>query len=173
MQAVPRSVGLCLLLLALAPWVASAYTSVDTEALIPEQRSWHAGRQGWFGGLTTHLTLFDAATAWLPSGEVSLGLDAGALMVARVGYDVGPLRFGQEVAWHRTPLNVITSMAMESRVSGDIVQLKLLSKNRLGFRLAPGSPHTAQVSLGLGALQAEINLKTAAPAWCTRMRTGR
>ena len=32
-QAAPRSLGLCLLLLALAPWVAAAYTSVNTEAL--------------------------------------------------------------------------------------------------------------------------------------------
>ena len=158
-QAVPRSVGFCLLLLALAPWVASAYTSVDTEALIPEQRSWHTGRQGWFGGLTTHLTLFDDVTAWLPSGEVSLDVDPGALTVARVGYDVGPLRFGQEIAWHRAPLNAISTMAMESEVSGDIGQLKLLSSNRLAFRLAPGSPHTAYVSLGLGALQAEIEFE--------------
>ena len=158
-QAVPRSAGFCLLLLALAPWVASAYTSVDTEALFPEQRSWHTGRQGWFGGLTTHLTLFDDVTAWLPSGEVSLDIDPGALTVARVGYDVGPLRFGQEVAWHRAPLNAISSMGMESGVSGDIAQLKLLSSNRLAFRLAPGSPHTAYVSLGLGASQTTIEFE--------------
>ena len=150
---------MCLLLLALAPWVASAYTSVDTEALFPEQQSWHAGRQGWFGGLTTHLTLFDEATAWLPTGEASLELDPGALVIAMAGYDVGPLRFGQEVAWHRAPLNAITSMGTESRVSGDIVQLKLLSRNRLALRLAPGSPHTAYVSLGLGAVQAEIEFE--------------
>ena len=77
-QAVPRSLGLCLLLLALAPWVASAYAPVDTEALFPRQPGWHAGRQGWFGGLATHLTLFDEATAWLPTGEASLELDPGA-----------------------------------------------------------------------------------------------
>lgn len=158
-QAVHRSVGLCLLLLALAPWVASPYTSVNTEALFPEQRRWHTGRQGWFGGLTTHLTLFDDVMAWLPSGEVSLDIDPGALMVARVGYDVGPLRFGQEVAWHRAPLNAISAMGMKSGVSGDIAQLKLLSRNRLAFRLSPGSPHTAYVSLGLGALQAEIEFE--------------
>ena len=62
-QAVPRRFGFGLLLPALAPWVASAYTSVDTEALFPEQRSWHSGREGRFGGLTTHLTLFYGVTA--------------------------------------------------------------------------------------------------------------
>ena len=74
-----------------------------------------------------------------------------------------PLRFGQEVAWHRAPLNAISSMGMESGVSGDIAQLKLLSRNRLAFRLAPGSPHTAYVSLGLGAFADDrSNLKTTA-----------
>ena len=158
-QAVARRVGFGLLLLALAPWVASAYTSVNTEALFPEQRSWHTGRQGWFGGLTTHLTLFDDVTAWLPSGEVSFDIGPGALMVARAGYDVGPLRFGQEVAWHRAPVNAITAMGTESRVGGDIEQLKLLSRNRLAFRLAPGSPHTAYVGLGLGASREEIEFE--------------
>ena len=158
-QAVPRSLGLCLLLLALAPWVASAYAPVDPEALFPRQPGWHAGRQGWFGGLATHLTLFDEATAWLPTGEASLDVDPGALVIAMAGYDVGPLRFGQEVAWHRAPLTAITAMGTESRVSGDIVQLQLLSRNRLALRLAPGSPHTAYVSLGLGAAQAEIEFE--------------
>lgn len=158
-QAARRSVSFCLVFLALAPWLASAYSSVDNEALFPEQRSWHTGRQGWYGALATHLTLFDEATAWLPVGEVSFDIDPGALTVARVGYDVGPLRFGQEVAWHRAPLNAISTMGMESGVSGDIAQLKLLSRNRLAFRLAPGSPHTAYVSLGLGASQTTVEFE--------------
>ena len=158
-RAVRRSLGFCLLLFALAPWVASAYTSVDTEALFPEQRSWHTAGQGWHGGLATHLTLFDEATAWLPDGEVSLDIDPGALMVARVGYDVGPLRFGQEVAWHRAPLSALSAEGLESGVAGEISQLKLLSRNRLALRFAPGSPHTAYVSLGLGASQAEIEFE--------------
>ena len=149
------------------------YAPVDTEALFPRQPGWHAGRQGWFGGLATHLTLFDEATAWLPTGEASLELDPGALVIAMAGYDVGPLRFGQEVAWHRAPLTAITTMGMKSSVSGDIVQLKLLSRNRLAFRLAPGSPHTAYVSLGLAPRRRKSSLKTAAPAWFTRTSTGR
>ena len=59
-------------------------------------------------------------------------------MVAIVGYDLGPLRFGQEVAWHRARLNAISANGMESGVTGEISQLKLLSRNRLAFRLTPG-----------------------------------
>ena len=158
-RAVRQSMGFCLLLLVLAPWVASAYTSVRTEALFPEHRSWHTGRQGWFGGLATSLTLFDDVTVLGPGGEVSLDLDPGALMVAIVGYDLGPLRFGQEVAWHRARLNAISANGMESGVTGEISQLKLLSRNRLAFRLTPGSPHTAYLSLGLGALKARIEFE--------------
>ena len=158
-QAARRSVSFCLVFLALAPWLASAYSSVDNEALFPEQRSLHTGRQGWYGALATHLTLFDEATAWLPVGEVSFAIDPGALTVARVGYDVGPLRFGQEIAWHRAPLNALSSRGQESGVTGEISQLKLLSRNRLAFRLAPASPHTAYVSLGLGASQAKIEFE--------------
>ena len=158
-QALRRSLGFCLLLLALAPWVVSAYTSVQTEVLFPKPRSWHAGQQGWFGGLATGLTLFDDATVWGPGGELSLNLDPGALMVGIVGYDLGALRFGQEVAWHRAPMNAISANGMDTRVTGEISQLKLLSRNRLAFRLTPGSPHAAYVSLGLGALKAKLKFE--------------
>ena len=159
MQAARQGLGCCLLLLALTPWVVSAYSSVRTDALFPEQQRWHTGRQGWFGGLANSLTLFDEATVLGPAGEVSLGLDPGALMVAVVGYDLGPLRFGQEVAWHRARLNAISANGMESGVAGEIYQFKLLSRNRLAFRLTPGSPHTAYVSLGLGASKARIEFE--------------
>ena len=71
-QAARRALGFSLLLLALAPWVASAYTSVRTEALFPEQQDWQTRQQGWFGGLTTSLTLFDDAMVLGPDGESPL-----------------------------------------------------------------------------------------------------
>ena len=158
-QGVRRSLVFCLLLLALTPWVVSAYSAVRTEALFSEQQSWQTGRQGWFSGLATSFTLFDVATVPGPGGEVSLGLAPGALMVAIAGYDLGPLRFGQEVAWHRGRLNAVSPNGMKSGVTGEIAQLKLLSRNRLAFRLTPGSPHTAYVSLGLGASKASIEFE--------------
>ena len=37
-------------------------------------------------------------------------------------------------------------------VTGELSQLKLLSRNRLVFRLAPGSPHRAYVGGSIGAI---------------------
>ena len=158
-QALRRSLGFCLLLLAAVPWVVSAYTPVQTEALFPEHRSWQTGRQAWYAGLATGFTLLDDATVSGPGGEVSLNLDPGALIVGTVGYDLGALRFGQEVAWHRAPMRSISGNGMDIGVTGEISQLKLLSRNRLAFRLTPGSPHAAYVSLGLGALKGRIEFE--------------
>ena len=155
-HALRRGLGFCLLLLALAPWAVSAHDSVQTGVLFPKLRSWQSGRQGWFGGLATGLTLFADATVWGPGGELSLDLNPGTLMVGIVGYDLGALRFGQEVAWHRAPMNAVSANGTDTRVTGEISQLKLLSRNRLALRLTPGSPHAAYVSLGLGALKATI-----------------
>lgn len=158
-QPLRRSLGFCLLLLVLAPWAASAYTSVRTEVLFPKPRSWIAGQQGWFSSLATGLTLFEDATVWGPGGELALDLDPGALMVGVVGYDLGALRFGQEVAWHRAPMSAISANGMDTRVTGEISQLKLLSRNRIAFRLTPGAPHAAYASLGLGALKATFEFE--------------
>ena len=158
-QALRRSLGFCLLLLALTPWVVSAYTPVQTEALFPEPRSWQTAGQGWYAGLATGFTLLDDVTVLGPGGEVSLNLDPGSLMAGTVGYDLGALRFGQEVAWHRAPMRSISGNGMDIGVTGEISQLKLLSRNRLAFRLAPGSPHAAYVSLALGALKGRIEFE--------------
>ena len=158
-QAPCQSLGTCVLLLALVPWGVSAYTSVETEALFPEPRSTLARQQGWYGGLATGFTLFDDATVLHPVGELSLNLDPGALTVGIVGYDLGPLRLGQEVAWHRARLNSIALNGTDTAVAGTISQLKLLSRHRLAFRLTPGSPHAAYVSVGLGALKARIEFE--------------
>jgi len=155
-QALRQSLGFCLLLLAVSPQVVSGYTSVDTEVLFPKPQSWHTRQQGWYGGLATGFALFHDATLWGLGEEVSLNLAPGALMVGIVGYDLGALRFGQEVGWHRARMTSISVNGMDVAVTGEISQLKLLSRNRLVFRLAPGSPHAAYVSLGLGALKAEI-----------------
>ena len=162
----PRKVpGFCLLLLlVLAPWVASAYTSVRTVALLPQQRGWHTGQQGWYGGLTTGLSLLDDATVSRPGGEVALDLDPGVLTIGIVGYDLGALRFGQEVAWQRAQMDSISVNGMTIGVEGEASQLRLLSRNRLAFRLAPGSPHRAYVSLGLGALKTTIEFEDRATA---------
>ena len=133
--------------------------SVNTEALFPEPRSTLAGQQGWYDGFATGLTLFDDARAWHPGGEISLNLDLGALTLWFVGHDLGPLRLGQETAWHRARLNAITANKMDPRVGGGISQLKLLSRHRLGFRPTPGSPHAAYVSVGIDALKAKIDFE--------------
>lgn len=146
--------GFCLLLLlVLAPWVASAYTSVRTDVLLPKHQGWHAGRQGWYGGLATGLFLLDDAAVSMPGGEVTLDLDPGVLTFGMVGYDLGALRFGQEVAWQQAQMDSISGNGMTIGVEGEISQLRLLSRNRLAFRLSPGSPHRAYASLGLGALK--------------------
>lgn len=159
MPAKHQGLGFCLLWIVLTPWIVSAYTSVQTEVLFPKPRISLAGQQGWYGGLATGLTLFDEATVWGPAGEVSLGLDPGALMVGMVGYDLGALRFGQEVSWHRALINAISANGVDTRVAGEISQLKLLSRSRLAFRLMPGSPYAAYVSLGLGAVKGGIEIE--------------
>ena len=158
-QALRKTLGFCLLSLGLAPWVVSAYTSVNTEVLLSEYQSWHTVQQGWFGGLATSLSLIDDATVLGPDGEVALGLDPGVLTVGIVGYDLGALRFGQEVAWHRARMNSITMHGMDTGVAGEMSHLRLLSRNRLAFRPTPGSPHAAYVSLGLGALKAKLEFE--------------
>lgn len=158
-QALRRSLGFCLLLLAVAPWVVSAYDPVRTEVLFPEHRSWQTGRQGWHAGLTTGFTLLDDVTVLGPGGEVALNLDPGALVLGTVGYDLGTLRFVQEVAWHRARMSSISGDGTDIGVTGELAQLKLLSRNRLAFRLTPGSPHAAYVSLGLGALKGRIEFE--------------
>ena len=77
-------------------------------------------------------------------------------MVGIVGYDLGALRFAQEVACHWAPLNAISDDVTRVGVTGETSQLKLHSRNRLAFRLTPGSPYLAYVSLGLGASKATL-----------------
>ena len=158
-QVLRRSLAFCLQLLALAPWVVSAYTPVQTEEVFPAARRWQTAGQGWYAGLTTGFTLLDDVTVLGPGGEVLLDLDPGALMVGTVGIDLGAMRFGQEVAWHRARMSSISGNGMDIAVTGEISQLKLLSKNRLAFRLTPGSPYAAYFSLGLGTLKGRIDFE--------------
>jgi opacity protein-like surface antigen len=163
MQALHKPLGFCLLLLlVLPPWVVSAQTDV----LLPKHRGWHTGPQGWYVGLETGLSLFDdliveveeAPSTSPPEGTIDLG--PGIAMGGIVGYNLGALRFEQEVAWQWTRMDAsISYEGMDIGVEGKISLLRWLFSGQFAFSLVPGSPHTAYVGLGLGTVNAKTEFE--------------